>query len=237
MGTPGILWPAPSALGDWPYPCIPRVRRHCVPKEPSLLSGPANGLCSPHPCANLPIHPLPWGHQQQHLHQEGLGNAQPGACWWRMVAMVNKKGQLEPGMRNVSRAAWGARAGAGGLGRVGGDRGMAKGQAGGTQFPILPPTCILHLPTACSPSPRVQSGWHRAQGSQQPSLPSAGLQGPCPPCRSLPALGPVPCCDPALCCCLHGPQLSKPCCQTSVPCLFCWEQGWRGGLAQTGLQT
>lgn len=76
-----------------------------------------------------------------------------------------------------------------------------------------------------------------AQGSQQPSLPSAGLQGPCPPCQSLPAPGPVPCCDPALCCCLHRPQLSKPCCQTPVPCCFCWEQGWHGGLAQTGLQT
>lgn len=31
---------------------------------------------------------------------------------------------------------------------------MVKGQAGGTQFPILPPICVLHLHTACSPSPR-----------------------------------------------------------------------------------
>lgn len=144
-------------------------------------------------------HPLPWGHQQQHPHQEGLGNAQPGACWWRMVAMVSKeKGQLEPGMRNMSRAAWGARAGAGGPGRVGGDRGMAKGQAGSTQFPILPPTCVLHLPTACSPSPPVWSGWlwHRGPGS--PHCPVQGSRG-----RALPAS-----------LCLHR----VPCLAVTLPC-------------------
>lgn len=97
--------------------------------------------------------------------------------------MVSKeKDQLEPGMRDMSRAVWGTRAGAGGLGKSGGDRGMVKGQAGGTQFPILPPTCILHLPTACSPSPPVRSGclWHRGPGS--PHCPVQGCRG-----RALPA--------------------------------------------------
>lgn len=97
--------------------------------------------------------------------------------------MVSKeKDQLEPGMRDMSRAAWGTRAGAGGLGRSGGDRGMVKGQAGGTQFPILPPTCILHLPTACSPSPLVRPGclWHR--GPSSPHCPVQGCRG-----RALPA--------------------------------------------------
>lgn len=60
--------------------------------------------------------------------------------------MTKEQGQLEYRMRGTSRAVWGARAGAGGPGRAGRDRGMAKGQAGwagGTQFP-----------TVCSPSSR-----------------------------------------------------------------------------------
>lgn len=60
--------------------------------------------------------------------------------------MVTKEqGQLECRMRGTSRAVWGAKAGAGGPGQAGRDRGMAKGQAGwagGTHFPAV-----------CSPSP------------------------------------------------------------------------------------
>lgn len=108
----------------------------------------------------------------------GTGECPAWCMLWRMVAMVSKeKGQLEPGMRNMSRAVWAARAGSGGLGRWEGIEVWQRGRQGGTQFPILPPTCILHLPTACSPSPPVQSGWlwHRGPGS--PHCPVQGSRG------------------------------------------------------------
>lgn len=86
--------------------------------------------------------------------------------------MVSKeKGQLEPRVRTwqgcMECQGWSRRPG------QSGDRGMVTGQAGGTQFPILPPSSILHLPTACSPSPPVWSGW--LWHSWQPSLGCASL--------------------------------------------------------------
>lgn len=138
---------------------------------------------------------------------------------------------MEPGMRDCMECqGWSRRPG---QSRV---RRMVKGQAGGTQFPILPPTSILHLPLHAHLHPRCCLA---GCGTGVPAALTAQCRaaGAVPLCQSLPTPGPVPCCDPALCCCLHGPQLSKPCCQTLVPCLFCWEQGWRGRLAQKGLQT
>lgn len=135
-------------------------------------------------------HPLPWGHRQQHPHQEGLGNAQPGACWWRMVAMVSKKkGQLEPGMRNMSRAAWGARAGAGGPGRVGGDREVwQRGRQGAHSSPFCPPHASFisplhaHLHPRCGLAgcgtgvPAALTAQCRAPGAV-PSLPVSACTG------------------------------------------------------------
>lgn len=107
----------------------------------------------------------------------------------RMVAMVSKeKGQLEPGVRDVSRAAWSARAGAGGLGRAGIDV-WRRGRWGHTVPHFAPhkhpspPHCMLtFIPGAV---------WLAvAQGSLQPSLPSAGLQGLCLPASLCPHRAP-----------------------------------------------
>lgn len=46
--------------------------------------------------------------------------------------------------------------------------------------------------------------------------------------------GPVPCHDPALCCCLHGPQLSKPRCQMPWAMSFLPGAGTGRGAACVG---
>jgi len=155
--------------------------------------------------------------------------------------MVSKEqGRLEPGVRGTSRAAWGARAGAGGWAGRAGVGARRRGRQGGQGarsspscplhasfiYPLrahLPPRCRLAGCSAGVPAALAARQW---DAGAVPSVPVSARTGP------------VPCCHPALFCRLHGPQLSKPRCQTPGPCPSCWEQGPGGGpLARGGLQT
>lgn len=128
-----------------------------------------------------------------------------------------------------------------GLGRAGGGRGMVKGQAGwagGThRSPSCPPHTSFISPLRAHLHP--QCGLAGCGVGVLAALAARWWAAGAVPSLPVPAhTGPVPCCDPALCCCLHGPQLSKPRCQTPGLCPFCREQGLGGGLlAQAGLQT
>lgn len=60
--------------------------------------------------------------------------------------MVSKeKGHLEPGMWDINRAAWGARAGAGGLGRAGIEV-WRRGRQGAHSSPFCPPQASFISP-------------------------------------------------------------------------------------------
>lgn len=202
-GTPGLLhYPGPKA--GW----APRARCGLRPQlwvtgHPTVCPGqgdmvplkdPACSRGLPMGCAPLIPVPIQPNHCLGDICSSipTKGDRGPpawpmsAARWGRAGAMAGKEqGQPEPGMRGTGRAAWGVRAGAGGLGRAGEDRGMAKGQAGwagGTQLLVLPLACILHLPTVCSSSPPVQSGWPRCGGPSSPRSPVVGCRG-----RALPA--------------------------------------------------
>lgn len=127
------------------------------PKSPACSQGQPMGCV---PLIPVPIHPS--------THCLGdISSSIPTKRDWGVPSLACLLHAVENGSNGEhgegSAGAWNegheqgcvrARAGAGGLGRAGGYRGMVKGQAGGTQFPILPPICVLHLHTACSPSPR-----------------------------------------------------------------------------------
>lgn len=73
-------------------------------------------------------------------------------------------------------------------------------------------------------SPRVPAftpGMLGLAGPWGPGIPPRPAEPPPPLCAPT---SPVPCCAPALCCRLHGPQRSKPRCQTPGLCAVCWGQ-------------
>lgn len=194
--------------------CVPFIP---VPIQPTLCLG---DICKQHPYRGGPG-TASLAHVCCML-GEGRSDGEQGAG----SAGARDEGH-EPGC--VGCQGWSRGRGEGGRGKGHGEGagGVGRGHTAPHLAPCTHPSspcCVLTF-TPCAV-------WlAAARGSRQPSWWAAG---------AVPALpgsvrtGPVPCRDPALCCCLHGPQLSKPHCQMPGAVSFLPGVGMGWGAARMG---